>query len=117
MKIIGWTEWDNPKYRERFEWGDTYSSKEYDEHIQCIINELKEKGYKFSGDYHQNGDSGVPIFDDYTVFQCTQRTWGAIMAMAYPKEDDDSLAYVRWAWQEPEESVFPEVYDDEDEVR
>ena len=110
MKIIGWTDWQvkediNSKYEAMNPktWADT-------EEIEKIIaDELRDKGYKFTGDYHQNGDFGVPIFDNDMVYQCTQRSWGGIMLMAYPDEidDTDGLGYTDWAWISPKPMVIP----------
>ena len=113
MKIVGWTEWDDPNYRDRFpngvqiDWDDLHRTEE------VIAAELRNKGYKFTGDYHQNGDFGVPIFDDGTVFQCSQRTWGDIMVSAYPDEieDHDRLGYTVWAWSPPEDMSVPNPED------
>ena len=109
MKIVKWTEWDDPNYKEMFPLGTAYDSEKYDEAISVIAKELRENGYKFDGHYHQNGDFGVPVFDTGEVFQCTQRCWGAIMVEAYPDEIDnsDGYGYCDWAWIAPEEMVVP----------
>ena len=98
MKIIGWTDYDNPDYPEMRD-----DHPEMDTVFKTIADELKAKGYKFNGYYHQGGDYGVPVFDDGTKFSCTFRTWGGIMALAYPDEIDNAkgLGYVEWAWTIP----------------
>lgn len=109
MKVIGWTDWDDPKYEGK-EQPNLYSNEVCD----AIITELRSKGYKFTGDYHQNGDYGVPILDDGTVCHYRQRSWGGIMAYAYPETipeeaKEDGVCYVTWAWQpSPEPMVIPE---------
>lgn len=109
MKIIGWTDWDNPQYKEMFPLGGYYTRKQIEEVEKIIAKELRDKGYKFTGNYHQNGDYGVPIFDNDMVYQCTQRTWGGIMADAYQDEIDnsDGYGYLKWSWFAPEEMVVP----------
>lgn len=109
MKIIGWTEWDDPNYKEMFPIGEIHSSDAVDSVRKIIAEELKNKGYKFTGTYHQNGDYGVPVFDTGEVFQCSQRMWGGIMAEAYPESDSDGYGYLRWAWTLPdtENMVIP----------
>lgn len=105
MKIIGWTHWDDLRFKE-----DTSTMEEDLERRRMISEELRKKGYKFNGYYHQDGEFGVPVFDDGTTYQCTFRTWGGIMANAYPKEVDnsDGYGYVAWAWYDPDQrSVFP----------
>lgn len=117
MKIVGWTEWDNGQYKERFPFGSAFSWDDVIETQKVISDEIRERGYKFTGAYHQNGDFGVPIFDDGTVYQCSQRTWGGVVADAYPEEiTDKKLAYTKWAWIEPEgeTSVLPSPSDYEE---
>ena len=108
IKIIGWTDWDNPEYKEMFPIGEPADWNAIEEVQQTIADELRANQYKFTGEYHQNGDYGVPIFEDGTVYQCSQRTWGAIMAMAYPEEvGDDNCNYCVWAWRAPIEMSVP----------
>ena len=49
-------------------WLDEDKVKEYNgllsEMETCVIEHCKEKGIRFSSDYHQYGDYGVPIIDD-----------------------------------------------------
>ena len=117
MKITGWTEWDDPNYQELWPIGDTSSTfaKEYAVR-KLIAEELRRCGYKFTGGYHQNGEFGVPVIDDKWRYQCSQRVWGGIMAMAYPEEidDTDGMGYVEWAWDSQhttDNSVLPGVFE------
>ena len=115
MKIIGWTWHGNPDYQEMYPIGfnvkpnTDWSRAEVE---QTIINELRDKGYRFTGDYHQNGDYGVPVFDNDLVATFTKRQWGALMYRAYPDEEgySETLEYCKWAWDWPdcdEEMVVP----------
>lgn len=114
MKIIGWTDWDDLNYKEMYEviGGVNYFSK-YEIIRKIIVKELKAKGYKFTGSYHQNGDYGVPIFDNGAVFKCSKRIWGGIMTDAYPCKIDnrDGFGYTEWAWNSPNEQIFPNPSD------
>lgn len=110
MKIIGWTDWDNPKYKEL----KPKSMKEYNETCEIIIKELREKGYKFTGSYHQQGDYGAPVIklenNEEYLFKATQREWGAIMAQVYTEHNKgDGYDYYVWAWLMPEniEIILP----------
>lgn len=75
----------------------------------AIIAEICRCGYRFTGDYHQNGKYGVPIINDKYVIHYTQRSWGDIMADALNLPDEDGYAYCEWAWLPPEgeQSIFP----------
>lgn len=100
MKITGWTYWDNPDYKEMFSVDEPCTAMDEFNVKYLISGELRKNGYKFTGGYHQNGEFGVPIIDNKWLYQCSQRVWGGIMAMAYPDEIDDSdgMGYVEWAW-------------------
>lgn len=68
--------------------------------INAVVNNLRENGYHFSGDTHQSYEFGVPIIDDKYILCVSMRTWGGIMAEAFPNEIDNSngLGYVMWSW-------------------
>lgn len=113
MKITGWTWYENPDYKELFPIGEESESPyEFQDVVDIVVAELRDKGYKFTGSYHQGGDYGAPIIDGCWIFQCSCRTWGGIMAAAYPDEIDnsDGYGYTLWAWLPPEEMVVPSVY-------
>lgn len=73
-------------------WLDEDKVKEYNSLLSemetCVINHCKEKGIRFSADYHQYGDYSVPIIDDKYMYYTFARTWGWIMAMADGDESD-----------------------------
>lgn len=106
MKVTGWTDWEDPRYMSSDESGlDLFGLLR-----DVVIEEISERGYKFTGEYHQNGDFGVPIIDNKWRFEVTQRSWGGIMKAAYPDEVSD---YIEWAWTPPdgEEMIIPRVED------
>ena len=106
MKVIGWTGWEDPRYRE-----DYLSDPLFEEHRNAVIEALREHNYHFSGFYHQGGELGVPVFDDGDWFKVSYRTWGQIMADAYPEEMTKAKsAYIVWAWCspcEPKDMIIP----------
>lgn len=110
MKVTGWTWWDNPEYKEMFPIGDAVHSWDDVNMVEMLVaEELRKHGYKFTGSYHQEGNYGVPIIDDTWLYQCSCRTWGNIMVMAYPEEIDnsDGYGYTLWAWLPPESQIVP----------
>ena len=79
-------------------WLDEDKVKEYESILseiqECVINHCKEKGIRFSADYHQYGDYGVPIIDNKYMYYTFARTWGYIMAMVDDdKSDNGYLKY------------------------
>ena len=111
MRIVGWTWWGNPDYKKAYDLMMTRD--EFDKRRDVVASELRKRNYKFNGGYHQNGNYGVPIFDDGVALQCTQREWGAIMVKAYPDEIDnsDGMGYCTWAWVSPEPLRIPSESD------
>lgn len=74
--------------------------------IRCFM-----KGIKFSGNYHQNGQFGTPLFrvidshsgyDKVLKWTCTFRYWGEIM-----KDAGYGVTYIDWAWDDYEKPVYP----------
>ena len=61
---------------------------------ECIIEHCKEKGIRFSADYHQHGEFGIPIINDRFMYMGFARTWGWIMAQA--DNDDSDQGYLRY---------------------
>ena len=108
MRITGWTYAEDNRYEEMFDGAQQeYCGKSHDDIILIIAKELKGNNYRFDGRYHQNGDYGVPVFENKWKYVCTFRTWGKIMAKAYPEEIDntDGFGYVKWAWSVPEGKI------------
>ena len=77
-----------------------------------ITNRLFVKGIKFDGPYHQNGQYGTPLIkiNDIGIFKwtCSFRYWGGIMESAGYGE-----SYCDWAWMGGEDSVTPDMVENE----
>lgn len=113
LRVLDWTDWEN--YEGYIEL-DRLTIEDEDKIQDVIIKELKEKGYKFTGSYHQQGEFGAPVlgfsdkFEDKFIYKTTQRVWGGIVADAFPENNlNDGYDYCRWAWLVPEdeEQVIP----------
>ena len=112
MKVTGWTDWENDKYETMPSFyieGKNITAEQFEEAWNAVVEEIKNKGYKFSGTYHQNGDFGCPVIDDEYVFCVSMRNWGQVMVEAHNIPDEDGFAYCRWAWTTPdgEEMIVP----------
>jgi len=112
MKIIKWSDADFNFIDKKLEDGvGLYPYSKEQENI--VIEDIRKHGYKFPGEYHQNGEYGCPYFDDGIPFICTYRQWGYIMSCAYPEEFDpeDDMKYCKYAWFNPRlmsDYVYPE---------
>lgn len=73
----------------------------YDAVLECV----RDNKYHFTGDAHQNASWGTPIVDDKYIVCLSQRSWGGLIATAFPDEIDDSdgYGYIKWAWTVPED--------------
>ena len=105
LKIIGWTSYDS-----EFP-SATIANEEIGAYLGVVIDEIVKCGYVFSGNDHQNSDTGVPVFDDGTCLRASMRSWGAIMSFAYPLIDGKPTEYMDFYMSTPGDSVFPEYSD------
>ena len=120
MKVTGWTWWgdpeyigmdvvieDDPKYQQYLQWLE-FTKTRWDEIDAAVIDALREGGYMFTGSFHQCGDTGCPIIDGKYLAEYSQRSWGDIMARAYPETVGDKYEkgyeYLAWAWDIPQGS-------------
>lgn len=105
MKVTGWTDWEDNRYKQV----DDMTDEEFEEAFNVVAEEIKKKGYKITGNSHQYCDNCCPVIDDKYIYCVSMRSWGAVMAEAlgFPKED--KYAYCQWAWNPPEdeEEIHP----------
>lgn len=77
---------------------DEEKAKEYSKILheieECVINHCKEKGIRFSADYHQCGEFGIPIIDNKYMYMTFARTWGYVMAVA--DNDESDYGYLKY---------------------
>ena len=63
-----------------------------------IKREILKKAYVFSGDYHEWGDYGCPVFNSGEKYVTSTRGWAHLMAEIY--EAEGTRAYSRWMFDE-----------------
>lgn len=85
-KVVGWTWWDNFDYE---------NAPLNDDVIDAVAEEIREHGYSFGGDSHQNKDGCVPLLNTAQAVRCSMRTWGGIMAYAHFGSSIE-MAYMGW---------------------
>ena len=81
LKIAGWAHFD-----------DSYPTINNPDLIKDAItliqNEIKENGYCFSGEDHQNKSNCMPVFSNGTCMRFSMRLWGTLMASVYSTPDN-----------------------------
>lgn len=101
MKVIGWTHTEDERYPDV---KDSIDQASFNSFVEATIEDIRKHNYHFSGSYHQNGLYGVPVFDNGQSLMVSMRTWGKIMADAWPDElnNSSSMGYCNWAWNAPD---------------
>ncbi len=84
--------WFNARDDLRHTWDDFLG--EFVETVHPYIHALREAvvegGIRHGGDWHQNSESGVPVFSDGSVARFTYRAWGDLLAAIWTKEDPET---------------------------
>ena len=86
--------------------GDDFANKSLEEinslwheADQIVIDCIRHNGFKFGGYYHQDGEFGMPMFDDGKVFFVSFRHWGHLMYEAWHPNAFDAMGYCKYAWE------------------
>ena len=101
LRIVGWTSFDDD-YPMTLD-----NSKLFNEKLHLVAKEIGENGYFFSGEEHQNGLTGMPVFSDGTAFRASMRTWGYIMASVNSSKTRQ-YSYMDFYMSLGEEAIMPE---------
>ena len=102
-RVVGWTYYDD-----HIEEGETSWAAHY-----AIVDEVKSRGYLFSGFAHQEGYDCAPVLNDGKIRRYTQRGWGGVMAEAYGYTG--TMDYAKFAFMtDPDSEIRPqETFDGE----
>ncbi|MBQ2757663.1 MAG: hypothetical protein IJF31_04180 [Clostridia bacterium] len=101
--IIGWTSFDAGYPTASLE------EENMDRILPLLAQEITENGYAFSGEVHQYGEAGMPVFSDGTAFRASMRCWGAIMASLHAEDEGAPYEYMDFYMSTPGEEKMPEV--------
>jgi hypothetical protein len=104
LKVAGWTDAGDRRFEE------LDGVEEWTMARDALVSHMREKGYKFDGNYHQSGAYGTPYFDNGKKFCIGLRRWGGLMAEVLELDDSDGMAYTDWAWSGGE-SKLPDPRD------
>ena len=101
IRLFGWGHYDFETAKKVRDAGGMYDAQtlldevsRYDSDVwtkaeRMVVEEIRRKGYWFSGENHQDGMFGMPIFEidgRHFVFWVSWRHWGALMAEAHTIE-------------------------------
>ena len=89
MKVTGWTNWEDS----RFKSVDDMNDEEFEEAQIAVTKEIKEKGYKITGESHQYCNNCCPVIDNTYIYCVSMRSWGKTMADALGYPNEDKYAY------------------------
>ena len=101
LKVIGWIDYDDFQFE---------SAEGTDEELKAVADNIKEHGYKFGGDDHENYPCCCPVLSNGKALRLSWRNWGYVMALAYDlKTEDGNYNHILWYMGEygPSERVFP----------
>ena len=102
LRVVGWTYYDDDWLPGTRGWAARHA----------IIDEIKKRGYLFSGMAHQEGDNCAPILNDGRIYCYSQRSWGSIMAEAHGCTG--IMDYAKFAFiVDPDKASFPQERIDE----
>ena len=105
LRIVGWSNFEC-EYPSR-----NVEGPELREIVQLIGDECVKNGYAFSGQDHQNAETGVPVFSDGTCLRASMRAWGQIMAAIYSAVDGIELSYMDFYMDSYKQTLLPEEND------
>jgi len=85
--------------------GFFYNGMRWKDYIKTFSNEVKPylfalkkeiilKKIRYSGEQHQCGSNGVPVFNDNTRGCFSFRAWGDLMAAIWSTEEDNDYSYM-----------------------
>lgn len=74
--VVGWTDYDD-EYFARCKGGD--------EAFDAVVESVREHGFLFGGDAHQDYSRCCPVLSDGTKYCFSWRGWGAVIAAAYDR--------------------------------
>jgi hypothetical protein len=85
-------------------WFDGHTWQDYLDNFQpethpyyeAIRESIIEKKHWINGERHQNGDDGVPLFEDGTIGSFSFRAWGDLMAAISESVDHGKHNYMEF---------------------
>ncbi len=103
LRVVGWVYYDDDLEQGEIGWAAR----------NAVIDEIKKRGYLFSGWAHQEADCCTPVLNDGKMYCFSQRGWGGVMAEAHGYTD--IMDYARFAFmRDSDTEIRPkEIFDEE----
>lgn len=97
LKVVGWTDYIT-HFRE---------AQNDDEEMEALLKEIRDNGYQFAGDDHEDHPHGAPVLSNGKIMRFSWRGWGGVIAMA--KDWKGNYDYSLWYMREyaPQKPVYP----------
>ena len=95
--IGGWGGW----FEDGMRWADFLAEFDDEAHpyMEAMRQAILEKKIRKGGSWHQDeGEQGMPLFDDNTVGSFTFRAWGDLLAAVWSEAENKNYNYVSFAF-------------------
>ncbi len=63
-------------------------------YLEAVRASVLEHNLRLTGEQHQHGGSGVPVFSDGKMLRLSYRAWGDLMAAIWSEEEDKDYNYM-----------------------
>lgn len=109
MIVIGWIDDDEIEdgfithfgglggfFKNGMRWKDYIDVLDEDEKLyaEALRRAVVDHDFRYTGDQHQNGPLGVPVFSDGTYASFSLRAWGDLMAAIWSEQEDVDYSYM-----------------------
>ena len=88
--------WFNNGHRWKDYIGRYYDNAPVLPHLEALREEILSRKIRRGGDWHQNSEEGIPLFDDGSVGMFSYRGWGDIMSAVWSEEEDTDYNYMNF---------------------
>lgn len=80
LSVAGWTDYDNEYFPDCVLTDEVY---------EAVAQEVRQKGYRFGGNSHQDYSACCPVLSNGCAARFSCRGWGMVIAMAYDLRGQD----------------------------
>ncbi len=108
VKVIDWINYEEAKdltesvgglggfFENGMRWKDYIEvfPKNFIPYLEAIRDSVIENKLRYTGEFHQYGDTGVPVFSDNTCASMSYRAWADLMAAIWSEHEDKDYNYM-----------------------